>query len=152
MSIKIKLQTNTSDDRALVKSLTDLSTELTAIIKADTSIIDPTFIISGGVSGLAACNYVSTTGLGGRQYFVRDIITRGDGMTELRCHVDVLSTWAADIGSLEAVIERQEGSYNLMLDDGSFKVYSDSIIQTKAFTAGFSTPSYVLAVIGGDAS
>lgn len=149
MSIKLQLQTCESDDRVVNKTLTDIGTELTATIKEDCSIIDPVFIVSGGVSTFANCNYVTTTGLGGRQYFVRDIRTNSNGMTELHCHCDVLSTWAADLGSIEAVLERQQEEFNLYLDDGSFKVYSNPIIQTLEFSSGFSSPCYILGVVGG---
>lgn len=149
MSIKVQPCTNESDDRTVNKSLTALGAERTAIIKDDTSIIDPTFVLSGGVSDFAACNYLTTTGLGGRRYYVRNIKTAGNGMTELDCHVDVLSTWAANLGDLEAVIERQENDYNLFIDDGSFKVYSNPHVVTKEFPSGFDTPCYILGLVGG---
>ena len=149
MSIKIQPCVCTSDDRVVNKELTAIGLELTVTMKEDCSIIDPVFILSGGVSTFANCNYVTTTGLGGRQYFVRDIRTNSNGLTELHCHVDVLSTWAADLGSMEAVLERQQEEFNLYLDDGSFKVYSNPIIQTLEFTSGFSSPCYILGVVGG---
>lgn len=149
MSITLSLYTNESDDRTLNKVLSPIGDPRTALIKEDTSIIDPVFIVSGNVSALAACNYVTTSGLGGRQYFVKNIKSVGNDMVELECHVDVLSTWAADLGSIEAVVERQENRFNLYLDDGTFKVYSNPLIITKTFSAGFSSPCYVLGIVGG---
>ena len=149
LSITLKLQTCTSDDRVVNKTLSDI-TSVTATIKEDCSIIDPVFLVSGGVSTYANCNYCTVSNFGGRQYFVRDIKTASNGMTELHCHCDVLSTWASDLGSLEAVIERQENDFNLYLDDGSFKVYSNPIIQTIDFSSGFSSPCYIIGIVGGE--
>lgn len=148
MSITLKLQTCTSDDRVVNKTVTDI-TSVTATIKENCSIIDPVFIVSGSVSTFALCNYCTVTNFGGRKYFVNDIKTLANGITELHCHCDVLSSYAAAIINLDAVIERQENDFNLYLDDGSFKVYSDPIIQTKEYASGFSSPCIVLGIVGG---
>lgn len=137
-----------SDDRTVDKTITDIGAEVTAQIKADTSIIDPVFVVSGDVSTFGTCNYVKTKNLGGRHYYVRDIKTVGNGMTELHCHCDVLSTVATPLRTLDAVIERQENEFNLYLDDGSFKVYAKPYVITKNFPNGFESPCFILGLWG----
>lgn len=149
MAITLELCTNTSDDFHVTKSLTTIGTSVTATIKENTSIIDPVFVVSGSVDTFAGCNYVKTTGLGGRQYFVKDIVTLANGITELHCHCDVLSSWANDLLDLNAVIERQQEVFNLYLDDGSFVTYANSHVVTREFTSGFSSPCYLLTLAGG---
>ena len=47
-----------------------------------------------------------------------------------------------------AIVKRQENRWNLYLDDGSFKVYQNPMVLTKAFPQGFTTQEFVLAVAG----
>lgn len=148
LSITLKLQNCTSDERVVNKTLTDIEI-VTVTIKEDCSLLDPIFLLSGQASGFATCNYCTAINFGGRKYFVRDVKTASNGMTELYCHCDVLSTYFAAVENLYAVIERQENEFNLYLDDGSFKSYSDPIIQTKEFPNGFSNPCIILGIVGG---
>lgn len=149
MSIKLTLGYTTSDANVVDKNFTAVGTEVTAIIKEDTSIIDPVFLLSGTPATYALCNYVQTTNFGSRQYFIRKIVTAGNGMIEVHCHCDVLSSFATPLKNLDAVIERQENDFNLYLDDGSFKVYANPHVITKEFSAGFSTPCFVMGLWGG---
>lgn len=149
MSITIQPCVCTSDDLHVTKTTTAIGTALTVTIKKDTSIIDPVFVLAGGVSTFAGCNYLTTTGLGGRNYFVTKISTDSNGMTELTCHCDVLSSWKDTLLALPAVIERQQNEYNLYLDDGSFMTYAKPHVVTREFSSGFSSPCYLLTLAGG---
>ena len=149
MAITIQPYTNTTDDLHVTKSLTAIGTTLTVTIKEDTSLLNPVFIVSGDASTFAGCNYVTTTNLGGRAYFVKDIRTLSNGMTELHCHCDVLSSWKDTLLALPAIVERQEFDFNLYLDDGSFMTYANPHVVTREFTSGFSTPCYLLTLAGG---
>lgn len=152
MSILLTLGYITNDENYVTKNFVAVGTETSAIMKEDTSIIDPVFIMTGNPATFAMCNYVQAKNLGSRQYFIRDIKTLGNGMIELYCHCDVLSSFETALKTLDAVIERQENDYNLYLDDGSFKVYAKPKVITKNFSGGFSSPCFVLGLWGGSST
>lgn len=147
MSLTVKLQKCYDDDRYVTKTLTDI-VSVSAEMKDETSILSPVLLVSGGAATFAECNYC-TIGDFGRQYFVTDIRTISNGLTEISCRCDVLSTYATYLAELDAVVERQETEYNLYLDDGSFKAYANPMVVTKEFASGFSSPCIVLGIVGG---
>ena len=84
-----------------------------------------------------------------RYYFINNITSISSTLVQFDCHVDVLMTYANEImTNNSAIIKRQENDWNLYLNDGSFNIYQDSIVQTKAFPSGFTTQTFVLAVAG----
>lgn len=144
--MQITLQVNESDDRKINKTITDIST-LTGALREESSIIDPVIMIEGSVSTIAGCNYMTIPEFG-RAYFITDITSIRDNLLQVSGHVDVLSTYATQILANTGIVRRQENEWNLYLDDGSFKVYNNPIILTRAFPSGFSTLSFILAVAG----
>lgn len=146
--MRIILYTNESPENQLTKDTTEIAAFTTAVLKDETNILDPVFRLSGATwADVSACNYVIATELG-RGYFVRDIVSVRQGVFDLKCHVDVLSSFADAIRNQTAVVHRQENNWNLYLDDGIFKVYQNPNIITKAFPSGFTNQSFVLAVAG----
>lgn len=144
----ITLYTNNSENERLTKSLTQLLV-LTGTLKRETSLFDPTIIITGSIiSQLSLCNYVYISDFA-RWYFVKDIVSINNNVWELTLHVDVLYTYRTQIRAQTCVIKRQENNYNLHLDDGLFKCYQNPQIVTKDFPNGFSSHSYILCVSGG---
>lgn len=146
MSFDITLQINKSEKNKVTKSITDIIT-VSGELKAETSIIDPVIMINCELSDVTKCNYM-TIGSFGRSYFVNNIRSIRSGLVEFSCHVDVLSSFADAIKSNSAIVRRQENNWNLYLNDGSFKVYQNPIVLTKAFPSGFTTREFVLAVAG----
>lgn len=146
MSFDIKLQRNESENNRMVKTLTEIAT-YSGTLKADTSIIDPIIIIQCALSDVAYANYMTIASFG-RMYFINDIRSIRNDLVQFSCHVDVLSTYAEQLKQCEAIIHRQENEWNLYLNDGSFKVYQNPQILTKAFPSGFTTQELVLAVAG----
>lgn len=147
MSFSIVLQTNNSDKIQLDKSITDLQT-LTGTLRNQSSITDPVILIAVDAGSLTACNYCTISEFG-RSYFINNIVSVRNGLSEIHCHCDVLSSFAAGIRSNTAIVRRQENNWNLYLNDGTFKIYQNPEIITKPFPSGFSTQQYVLAVAGG---
>jgi len=144
--IKLVLQKNASEEIVFDKTLTTVTTE-NATLKRDTNIVNPTFLLR--VSGLPSFNYITCAELG-RSYFVRSI-TSVNGLWEVACECDVLSTYKKQIRANSAIVRRQENDWNLYYNDGSFRTYQNPHIITKSFPNGFtpSTPTFVLAVAGG---
>ena len=143
---EIALQVNTSEKNKLDKNIITLGT-VTGSLKMGTSIIDPIITFEGNLSSFINCNYM-TIATFGRSYFVTNIRSIRANTFEITAHVDVLSTYAAQIRSNTAVVHRQENLWNLYLNDGVFKVYQNPQVLTKAFPSGFTTQEFVLAVAG----
>lgn len=144
----VTIMQNSSEPEKVGKTLTTITT-LTGNLKAETSIIDPIILISGATSpaALMTANYMHIPDFM-RYYFIRNIRSIRTGLWEITAHVDVLETFKESIKAQSAVIQRQENSYNLYLDDGIFKVYQNPTIVTKKFPSGFTEQAFILAVAG----
>lgn len=146
MAFDIKLQTNMSDDNRVSKTLVDIAT-VSGVLREETSIIDPVIKIEADLADLTGCNYL-TIDTFGRSYFVKNIRSIRAGLVELTCHVDVLSSFAEEIKACRGIVRRQEVHWNLYLNDGSFRVYQNPKVLTRAFPSGFPGMEFVLAVAG----
>lgn len=149
MSFNIVLQTSNSERNRLDKTITDIAT-LSGELKQETSIIDPVFVIEGDLNSYINCNYC-TIATFGRSYFINNIRSIRHNLFEISCHVDVLSSYKAQIRDNSAIIKRSEGNWNLYLNDGSLQVAQDSEVITSIFTAGNqfgASWSYVLIIAG----
>ena len=144
--INLELKQNASAENVFDKTLTDVET-VSGVLKEKTDIVNPTFILD--LKTPPAFNYV-VCGDFNRCYFVRGISSI-NGLWEISCECDVLSSFKSEIRENYAIVRRQENNYNLLYNDGSFRCYQDPHIISKAFPNGFnpSTPSFVLAVAGG---
>lgn len=146
MAFNIILQRNNSELNKVTKSIDNIMT-VSGTLKEETSIIDPIIKIECNISDVKGCNYISVPEFG-RSYFVNNIRSIRNGLVEFSCHVDVLSTYAEQIKNNTGIIKRQENEWNLYLNDGTFKVYQNPNVLTKAFPSGFTTQEFVLAVAG----
>ena len=146
MAFNIELKINNSEQNRLNKNTRTIMT-VSGVLKEETSIIYPVIKIECEISDVTGCNYLSIS-VFGRSYFVNDIRSIRNGLVEFSCHVDVLSTYAEQIKNNTGIIKRQENKWNLYLNDGTFKVYQNPIVLTKAFPSGFTTQEFVLAVAG----
>ena len=142
----ISFYVNSSEKNKVDKTLT-LITTLSGVLKESTSIIDPVIVIEGDLSAFTGCNYMQIETFG-RSYFVNNIRSISNGLVEISAHVDVLSTYKNAIRKNQAIIRKQQNSWNLYLNDGSLRVYQDPEIIVKTFPSGFTTQEFVLAVAG----
>ena len=146
MAFDIVLQRNNSERNKVTKDVSDLLT-VSGKLKTETSIIDPVIMIECDLSAVTGCNYMTIQTFG-RSYFVNNIRSIRTGLVEFSCHVDVLSSFADEIRGNIAIVRKQENKWNLYLNDGSFKIYQNPNVLTKAFPSGFTTQEFVLAVAG----
>ena len=146
MSFDIQLMRNSSPKNQLDKSLTTITTA-TGTLKEDTSIIDPVIKIQCSIDSVKNCNYMYISNFG-RYYFITDMRSITNSIVEFTAHVDVLTTYAGQIRGNTAIVKRQENRWNLYLDDGTFNVYQNPHVLTKAFPSGFSTQEFVFAIAG----
>ena len=100
----ITLYRNSSDNRTLQKSLTQVSTPLSCDIYGSESIITPRFILE--YVGVEA-NYCYVAELN-RYYYIRDIVLAPGGQRILMCEVDVLMSNIDEILNLNCLVLRQE--------------------------------------------
>lgn len=142
----ISFYVNSSEKNKVDKTLT-LITTVSGVLKESTSIIDPVIGIEGDLSAFTGCNYMTIEAFG-RSYFVNNIRSIGNGLIEISAHVDVLSTYKNAIRKNQAILRKQQNTWNLYLNDGSLRVYQDPEIVVKTFPSGFTTQEFVLAVAG----
>ena len=150
MSFNIVIQTNSSEKNKLDKTLTDIET-LTGTLRNDTSIIDPVFQIAGDLSSFVTANYCTVPTFG-RSYFITNIRSIRNGLFEIACHVDVLSSFKTQIRTNKAILHRSERNWNLYLNDGTLKIsQKPESIKTLQFSNGNAFVnhfSYVLILAG----
>lgn len=137
------------DDNAVVdKTFEELAT-LNAVIKQDTSIINPALIFA--YDGDVDFNYVYIP-IFGRYYFVKDIDILTGNRYSLTCHVDVLMSFKDDLRKETAILDKVEDARlaNKFINDGSWETSSIEINQVYTFPDGFGVyPSYVFIAAGG---
>lgn len=73
------------------KQPTGTGTVITATLKDDTSMVQPSFILAGNNF---TYNYIQ---FAGRYYFVDDVISLHNGLCEVQCSIDVLATYKSAI-------------------------------------------------------
>lgn len=142
----IRLQVNSSPKNQVTKNIT-LVEEMTGTLKNETSIIDPVIIVEADLYAFRNVNYLTIPSFG-RSYFVKNIRSITNDMVEFSCHVDVLSSFAAEIRANTAIVKRNEIVSNLFLNDGFFKVYQNPHIVMWEFPNGFTEHEFVLAMAG----
>lgn len=143
----IKFYNNLSDKVVVDKNITQIGSDMTGTLRDDCSIVDPVIKVEGIVgSNLASCNYAYIEEFG-RYYYITNIVCSGK-LFEVHMHVDVLMSYKSGIRSNSAVISRQERNYNLYLQDGVFKTYSQPHIQIAQFPNGFTDFNFIFSVAG----
>ena len=129
----------------------------------DTSVIDPTFVLSyhhywRSWVTRQMCNYLWCQDTE-RWYFVQDV-TLSKNKVYVKCHVDVLMTYRREIAKKSAIIKRTNSTsnitkmnrYNQYLVDDKYKTYAPEVAWVKEFpkNKGFQndTTNFVMCVVG----
>lgn len=105
-------------------------TSISVRLKEDTSIENPSFILS---SNDFSINYVRAFN---KYYYVTNIVSIGQGRIEIQCDLDVLATYRSNILSYTAFVERSASNYDDRIND-------DLISSAQEFDR-FSTITYPL--------
>ena len=144
----IKTWTGFSKRRNSTKQPSATGTDIAVKLKEDTSIESPVFILQGDQFNI---DYVQAFGA---YYFVSNIVSIANGLTELHCEKDPMATYKSEIGSTSAFILYATGGSNYI---------PDTRLSMKS-TAGMTTPAtasfpwtidplqgkYLLTVMGND--
>lgn len=119
----------------------------TVRLKEETSLMNPTFILS---SYDPRYNYVHVPSWN-RYYFVKDVTLNIEGVFELSCTLDVLATYKASIGETTTYIERTSDATKIspFVHDSAISSESKIVSTESATTSAFPGATvYVLRVIG----
>lgn len=150
MAFNIVLQTTTSEKNRMDKTITDIAT-YSGTLRADTSIVDPVFLVECDLANVVHANYLTVQAFG-RSYFINNIRSMRAGLVEFSCHCDVLSSFKTQIRQNHAIMHRSERNWNLYLNDGSLKmtqrpekIVTEHFSNELAFVNHF---SYVLVLAG----
>lgn len=150
MAFNIVLQTTTSEKNRMDKTITDIAT-YSGTLRADTSIVDPVFLVECDLTNVVHANYLTVQAFG-RSYFINNIRSMRAGLVEFSCHCDVLSSFKTQIRQNHAIMHRSERNWNLYLNDGSLKmtqrpekIVTEHFSNELAFVNHF---SYVLVLAG----
>ena len=106
-------------------------TSATVTLKEGTSIESPVFLLSGD---LFTCTYVEAFS---HYYFVSDVISVRNGLTEIHCEMDPLATHKSAIGSYTAFIERCDNYRNPMIPDPMVAMTNGENVYTQVSTNTF---------------
>ncbi len=87
------------------------STQISCVLKEETSIRNPSFILADPMPSIT---YVQAFG---NYYFVTDIINIDAHRAEVACSLDVLATYKSSILNYTAFVERSASNYDVMLID-----------------------------------
>lgn len=150
MAFNIVLQTTTSEKNRMDKTITDIAT-YSGTLRADTSIVDPVFLVECDLANVVHANYLTVQAFG-RSYFINNIRSMRAALVEFTCHCDVLSSFKTQIRQNHAIMHRSERNWNLYLNDGSLKmtqrpekIVTEHFSNELAFVNHF---SYVLVLAG----
>ena len=146
--ISISLYTNTSPENFVTKSKTQIGAALDGVLRDESEILRPVVRVESA-SDLSACNYVYIPAF--NRYYFAEVSVLRTNLWEISCRVDVLASFSTALRACSGITRRaeSENAYNVFLDDGSFRAYSDPHIITQEFPNGFTTWEYLLAVAGG---
>lgn len=125
----IMLYNNKSDNNVMKKELTSVLT-MTGTLKESSDVINPTINFEN--ENFIQFNYVYIPEFR-RYYFLTKIESVRNKLWRMYLHVDVLMSFAPQILENSATVSRQEKRWNMYLDDGTFKSYSNPLIQYKKF-------------------
>lgn len=136
---------NTSPEIAVKKTLTLVKNDY-ANFKAPVSLTTPVLVMS--MVDLTNCNYMYIEQFK-RYYFIDEVVTQNEGVTEIYGRIDVLMSFDVEILASTGIIERNENLFNKYITDSQYTVVNYERIQTKEFPSGFpSDGEYVLVVAG----
>lgn len=120
-------------------------TSLTVNLKEGTSVEKPVFLISGDHFDIC---YIKA--FNNHYYFVDDIKSVRNGLTEVSCSMDPMATYKSTIGSYSCFIERAASSYDVMIADPLCAMKNQELVLSIVTSGtGFFTYGgfYVLSVL-----
>lgn len=120
-------------------------TTINATLKAPTSEMTPTFVLSGFD---LSWNYIKW---GSTYYYVHDIVILSNTQAEYHCEKDVLATFRSDILSSSQFVTRNANTYQPYLADSAYPALNESVMDStllSTWNAGINTTgTYVVGLV-----
>lgn len=116
MSITVSLGTNNSDERYLTKNITWTQKNVQCDVYEPVDRLNPQIILDKDKVDLTNVNYMDIPEFG-RKYFITNIVGEAGNKVSVYGHVDVLSTYDAQIRRCPLIAARSESHYNFYLQD-----------------------------------
>ena len=125
-------------------------TTINATLKAPTSEMTPTFLLSGFN---LSWNYIKW---GDTYYYVHDIVIVSNTQAEYHCEKDVLATFRSDILSSSQFVTRNANTYQPYLADKAYPALNESVMDSallSTWNAGiYNDGYYVVGIVNKDAT
>ena len=120
-------------------------TQITATLKDDVSMVQPVFIVQGNTF---TYNYIQ---FAGRYYFVDDVVSLRNNLTEIHCNIDVLATYKAAIqASSQFVLYYSHVNTEIVDARLSTKTAITVDSSTQQFNNLGSGQSYLITAVGAE--
>lgn len=140
---------NSSDNNVVDKYLQEAFTApMIGILREESSILAPVITVEGNAGLFKSVNYAYIAEFD-RYYYVEDVASIRNDLTQIAMRVDVLMSYKQQIRASSALVKRNAYQYNLLLNDGSLAAYADGYVLAYQFSGGFNAENYVLIVAGG---
>lgn len=122
-----------------------LSTSYSCILKEATSIDNPTFVIQDGSFDVNA----NMTKWDNRYYFIEDIVSLRNNIWEVRCRLDSLATYKAEILNTTAFVI-YDSVANTEIPDNRLPIKTTKSVQTSTAACPFTVDGgcYILSLTG----
>lgn len=116
MSIRVSLGINRSDERYLTKDVFYPQNNVLCDVYEPVDRLNPQIILDKDKVDLTNINYMDIPEFG-RKYFITNIVGEAGNKVSIYGHVDVLSTYDAQIRNCPLIAARSESHYNFYLQD-----------------------------------
>lgn len=116
MSIRVSLGINRSDERYLTKDVFPVEDNIECDVYEPVDRLNPQIILDKDRVDLTNINYMEIPEFG-RKYFITNIVGEAGNKVSVYGHVDVLSTYDAQIRRCPLIAARSESHYNFYLQD-----------------------------------
>ena len=141
----IKLYINTSDPKAVDKTLTN-EISITGVARDPVDVVNPIIEYQRGENDISGYNYAYIEDFN-RWYFM-SVTDASYNMHTLNMHCDALSTAKNYLRARNATITRNQRLYNSYLNDPEFPSYAYTNIVTKVFPTPVTGDSIILMTVG----
>lgn len=143
--MEIKLLQNTSNTNSMTRNFR-ASQSLEGTLKEGSDVLSPNILIYHQNPSAYNMCYIKEFN---RYYFVEFENVRNNIWMMKALGVDVLYTYKDFILQLNAIIDKQEKSYNEMLDDGSYLNQVNTFPEVISFSNGFSDDGQFVLITAG---
>lgn len=147
--MQIQVGYTTDEPNKVNKTYHNKHTYRNCVIKENTSIIRPTFILTT-MDDFASVNYCYVASMN-RYYYINNIVCLPGNRVALECKCDVLMSFKADILKTKAIIDKQQSSAlsSNYIDDNSYVTECRTVVQATEFPNGFSKTANIIITAGG---